>query len=135
MAKSKATYVDGFVLVIPKENVDAYRKMAKTASKTWMKHSALDYKECIGDDLNPTMGSSEGLDGMKALTFTEMTNTGLGETVWFSFITYKSRAHRDQVNKKVMAEMEKHTEKWKDMSMPFDMRRMAYGGFKVSVSS
>lgn len=134
MAKSKTTYVDGFVLVIPKENVAAYRKMAKMGAKMWMKHGALDYKECIGDDLNPSMGSSEGPDGMKALTFPEMTGAAEGETVWFSFITFKSRAHRNQVNKKVMAEMNKEAEKWKDMPMPFDMQRMAYGGFKVSVS-
>jgi uncharacterized protein YbaA (DUF1428 family) len=134
MAKNKTTYVDGFVLVVPKANSDAYRKMAKMGAKMWMKHGALDYKECVGDDLQPSMGSSQDMEGMRALTFPEMVHATKNETVWFSFITFKSRAHRDQVNKKVMAEMDKEAAKWKDMSMPFDMKRMAYGGFKVSVS-
>lgn len=127
MAKNKAKYVDGFVLVIPKKNIAAYRKMAEDGKKVWMKHGALDYKECVGDDLDPNMG------GMPGLTFSKMAKVKKGETVWFSYVTYKSRAHRDQVNKKVMAEMEKQAEKYKDMPMPFDMKRMAYGGFKVIV--
>lgn len=124
---SKSKYVDGFVLVIPKKNVAAYRKMAKEGCEVWKKYGALDYKECVGDDLDH--------HGMPLLPFTKMTKAKKNETVWFSFITYKSRAHRDQVNKKVMKEMNKNAEKYKDMSMPFDMKRMAFGGFKVVVSS
>src|SRR3989344_5237461 len=98
MAKNKTNYVDGFVLVVPKKNVGAYRQMAQWGSKIWMKCGALDYKECMGDDLKPNTG------GMTWLTFTKMVKVKKDETVWFSYITFKSRAHRDQVNKKVMAE-------------------------------
>jgi uncharacterized protein YbaA (DUF1428 family) len=124
MAKLKAGYVDGFVIVIPKENVPAYRTMARQASKVWKKHGALDYKECILDDASPPM---------VVLTFPKLAKVKEGETVWFSFITYRSRAHRDLVNGKVMAEMEKQAQKYKDRPMPFDMKRMAFGGFKVVV--
>jgi len=120
-------YVDGFVLVVPKKNVAAYRKMAIEGARMWMKYGALEYMECLGDDLNPNMG------GPKGLTFQQMTKLKKGETVWFSFITYKSKAHRDNVNKKVMKEMGKQAEKYKNMPMPFDMKRMAYGGFKAIV--
>jgi uncharacterized protein YbaA (DUF1428 family) len=122
-------YVDGFVLVAPKKNVAAYRKMATEGAKMWMKYGALEYMECMGDDLNP----NSDVSGMKALTFPKMTNLKKGETVWFSFIVFKSKKHRDQVNKKVMAHMSKEAEKYKNMSMPFDMKRMAYGGFKAIV--
>ncbi len=128
MTKNQTRYVDGFVLVVPRNKINAYRKMATMGAKIWMKCGALDYKECIGDDLNPNMG------GVPALAFTKMTKSKKGETVWFSYVTYKSRAHRDQVNKKVMVEMGKEAKKHKDMEMPFDMKRMAYGGFKVEVS-
>lgn len=127
MPKNKAKYVDGFVLVVPKDKTAVYKKMALSAAKVWKKHGALDYKECIGEDMGPNMGE------MIALTFPKLTKLKKGETVWFSFITYKSRAHRDQVNKKVMAEMSEYVEKHKDLQMPFDTRRMAYGGFKVIV--
>ncbi len=128
MAKNQANYVDGFVLVVPKNKVAEYRKMAWEGAKIWMKYGALDYKECMGDDLEPDMG------GMPVLTFPKMVKAKRDETVWFSYITYKSRAHRNQVNKKVIAEMDKMmAKKHKDMPMPFDMRRMAYGGFKVVV--
>lgn len=120
-------YVDGFVLVIPKKNIAAYRKMAMEGAKMWMKYGALQYFECMGDDLNP-YGK-----GPKGLTFPELTKLKKNETVWFSFIVYKSKKHRDQVNKKVMAQMDKDAEKYKDMPMPFDMKRMAYGGFKPVV--
>lgn len=123
------TYVDGFVFVVSKKNLAAYRKMAQGGGKIWKKCGALDYKECIGDDLNPNMG------GMPGLTFTKLVKLKKGETVWFSFITYKSRKHRDQVNAKVMKVMNnpKEQKKWKDKPMPFDMKRMAYGGFKAEV--
>src|SRR3989344_758364 len=109
MAKYQTKYVDGFVLVVPKKKAAEYRKMAQGAEKIWMKHGALDYKECMGDDLSPNTG------GMPALTFPKMVKAKKNETVWFSYITYKSRAHRDQVNKKVMAEMDKQAEKYKDV--------------------
>src|SRR3989344_4416526 len=121
------TYVDGFVLAIPKKNLKLYEKMANLGSKVWKKYGALEYFECVGDDLSPNMG------GMKGLTFPKMTKLKKDETVWFSFIVYKSRKHRDQVNAKVMKVFEKEHNKHKDEPMPFDMKRMAYGGFKVVV--
>lgn len=124
-----AKYVDGFVLVVPKKNADAYRKMAREGAKMWLKYGALDYKECLGDDMSPNMG------GTPALTFLKMAKAKEDDEVWFSFIVYKSKAHRDQVNKKVMAEMDKKAEKYKDEPMPFDMKRFAYGGFKVVVDA
>lgn len=126
MKKQKETYVDGFVLVVPKSKVPAYKKMATEASKIWKKYGALDYKECMIDDPKPKMVT---------FTFPIMINAKKDETVWFSYITYKSRAHRDQVNKKVMAQMDKDAKKYEGMPMPFDMKRMAFGGFKVMVSS
>lgn len=128
--KNKSKYVDGFVLVVPKNKVVEYKKMAEWGKRVWMKHGALDYKECMGDDLRV-----KSMGGPKPLAFPKMAKTKKNETVWFSFVTYKSRAHRDQVNKKVMAEMAKSADKYKDMPMPFDVRRMAYGGFKVVVGS
>lgn len=125
-----AKYVDGFVLVVPKKNTQAYKKMAMEGAKMWKKFGALDYFECMGDDLFP-----KAMGGVKPLTFPKMTKMKKNETVWFSFIVYKSKAHRDQVNKKVMAEMSDHAEKYKDMPMPFDMKRMAYGGFKAMVEA
>jgi uncharacterized protein YbaA (DUF1428 family) len=121
-------YIDGFLLVVPRKNFNAYHKMAKEAGRIWLKCGALDYKECVGDDMNPKM------DGMGlALTFPKMAKTNKNETVWFSFIVYKSKAHRDQVNKKVMAEMNKNEKEYNNMVMPFDMKRFAYGGFSVIV--
>ena len=122
-------YVDGYVLPISKKNLKAYARMAQGAGKVWREHGALDYKECVGDDLNPNMG------GMKILTFPKMAKTRTGETVVFSFIVYKSRAHRDQVNAKVMKDPSMNDPKNKDMQMPFDMKKMAYGGFKVLVDA
>lgn len=127
--KNKVRYVDGFVLVVPKKNVTQYRKMAQEGRDMWMKYGALDYKECMGNDLSPDMG------GTSMPLFPKMTQAKKTDTVWFSYITYKSKAHRDQVNKKVMAEMHKKMEKQKDKSMPFDMSKMAYGGFEVVVSA
>lgn len=121
------TYVDGFVLVVPKKKVQAYKKMAQQGGKLWKKYGALDYKECVGDDLHPNMG------GMKASSFPKITRLKKGETVWFSFIVYKSKKHRDQVNAKVMKDPAMNDPTWKDKPMPFDMKRMAYGGFKTIV--
>ena len=115
-------YVDGFVLPVPKKNVKAYKKMAEWGKRVWMKAGALDYKECVGDDLKVKFGMS----------FAKLAKLKKGETVFYSFIVYKSRAHRDAVNKRVMKEMSAD-----DMAkeMPFDVRRMAYGGFKVVVNA
>ena len=115
-------YVDGFVVPVPKKNVPAYRRMAKQAGKIWREHGALEYRECIGDDLKVKMG----------LPFPRLSRLKPGETVFFSWIVYKSRAHRDSVNKKVM--QDPRMAKMMNMkAMPFDVRRMAYGGFKTLV--
>lgn len=121
-------YVDGFVLVVPKNKAEEYKKMAKMGAESWMKHGALQYMECMGEDLIP-----KEMGGTKPLAFTEMTKTKPDETVWFSFIVFKSKEHRDEVNAKVMEEMNKQMENYKDMPMPFDTKRMAYGGFEVAV--
>ena len=123
-----AKYVDGFVLVVPKKNIAAYKKMAREGKAMWMKYGALDYKECMGDDLAVKANS-----GWKPRSFKDMAKAKQGDTVWFSFIVYKSRKHRDQVNKKVMGQMNKEMEKYKDFQMPFDMKRFSYGGFTVEV--
>ena len=123
-----AKYVDGFILVVPEDKVEEYKKMAESGRDSWMKHGALEYFECRGDDLVPQEMGDE-----KARAFTDMAGAKKGETVWFSFIIFKSKEHRDEVNAKVMEEMSKQMEDYKDMSMPFDMTRMAYGGFQVEV--
>lgn len=123
-----AKYVDGFVLVVPKDKIAEYKKMAEEGASIWMRYGALEYMECMGEDL-----VTKDMDGMKPLAFTEMAKAKPNETVWFSFIVYKSRKHRDEVNTKVMEEMNKQKEKYKDVSMPFDMERFAYGGFEVVV--
>ena len=121
-------YVDGFVLVVSDKNLPAYRKMAEKAGKIWMKHGALEYFECVGDDLNPDVPPE-----MQGIRFPQRIKAGTGETVIFSFIVYKSRAHRDEVNAKVMEDPDMNDPEWKDKPMPFDMKRAAYGGFKVIV--
>lgn len=123
-----AKYVDGFVLVMPKDKVEEYKKMAIEGRDAWMKHGALAYYECIGDDLKP-----QEMDGMKSLGFMAMAKAEPDETVWFSFITFNSKEHRDEVNKKVMDEMDEKYKDVKDFQMPFDMSRMAQGGFSVVV--
>ena len=123
-----AKYVDGFVIAIPTKNIEAYKKIAKIGGKMLQKHGALDYKECVMEDGEPDMG------GMGALTFGKLAKAKPDETVIFSYIVYKSRKHRDQVNKKVMKEFEKN-DPMKDMPMPFKMNRMAYGGFEVIVDA
>lgn len=122
---TKGTYVDGFVLSIPTENTAKYKKMAREAKEVWMKFGALDYKECIIDDMQP--------DKSITFTFPKMAKTKSDETAWFSFIVYKNKRHRDSVNKKVMKYFgEKYGDKiMKDM--PFDMKRFAHAGFKVAV--
>jgi uncharacterized protein YbaA (DUF1428 family) len=123
---TKGAYVDGFVIPVPKKNTAKYRKMAREAMKVWMKFGALDYKECILADARP--------DPMVKMTFPTMARVKLGETVWFSFITYKSKKHRDTVNKNVMDYFKKKYPGQK-MEMPFDMKRFAYGGFKVEAGN
>jgi uncharacterized protein YbaA (DUF1428 family) len=116
-------YVDGFVLAVPKKNLDAYRRMASKAGKVWREHGALEYRECTGDDLAP--------QGISA-TFPKAARAKPGETVVFSWIVYKSRAHRDRVNAKVMKDP-RLAKMMDPKAMPFDSRRMVYGGFKVLV--
>lgn len=123
----KTNYVDGFVLVVPKDKKDEYIKMAEMGRDAWMKHGALAYFECKGDDLKAEM------EGVKMRAFGDVAGAKEDEDVWFSFITFKSKEHRDEVNKKVHEEMSAQSEQYKDMIMPFEINRMAYGGFKVEV--
>jgi uncharacterized protein YbaA (DUF1428 family) len=117
-----ARYVDGFVVPVPKRNVEAYRRMAQRAARVWREHGALEFRECVGDDLKVKMGAS----------FRRLAKAKPGETVFFSYIVYKSRADRDRINKKVMKDPRIAADL--DMkSMPFDVKRMAYGGFRVLV--
>jgi len=115
-------YVDGFVLPIPKRNMSAYRRMARKAGKVWREHGALDYVECIADDVKPG----------KHTSFPQSVKLKPGEVVWFSYIVYKSRRHRDSVLKKVMADP-RLAKMMDPKAMPFDGKRMFWGGFKVMV--
>ncbi|MCI0358997.1 MAG: DUF1428 domain-containing protein [Planctomycetaceae bacterium] len=115
-------YVDGFVLAVPKKNLKAYVRMASEAGEVWKEHGALEYRECVGEDLDQEYG----------LPFPKLTKLKRGETVVFSWIVYKSRTHRDKVNKKVMKDPRLNS-MMKNKKMPFDMKRMAYGGFEVLV--
>lgn len=120
----KGKYVDGFVIAIPKKNKDAYLKMAKEGMAAWKKFGALDYKECMLDDAKP--------NEFLTLTFPQLMQTKPSETVWFSFVTYKSKKHRDEVNAKVMEYFgKKYSDE--DMKMPFDMKRFTTAGFTVEV--
>jgi uncharacterized protein YbaA (DUF1428 family) len=114
-------YVDGFVVAVPKRNLEAYRRLARKAGRVWMEHGALEYRECAGDDLVHR--------GM--LSFSRMARAKPGETVFFSWILYRSRAHRDRVNAKVMKDP--RIAAMAGMKMPFDMKRMAWGGFREFV--
>ncbi len=117
-------YVDGFVLPVPKKKIGAYRKMATKAGKVWKEHGALEFRECLADDVKPGKWTS----------FPQSVKLKAGETVFFSFIVYKSRKHRDQVNEKVMKD-KRITEGMGSMKdMPFDAKRMIYGGFKTVVA-
>jgi uncharacterized protein YbaA (DUF1428 family) len=116
------SYVDGFLLPVPKKNLQAYRRMARTAGKIWREHGAIEYRECVGDDLDVQMGVS----------FTRVLKPKPGETVVFSFIVYQSRAHRDRVIALVMKDPRLMK---MPKAMPFDVKRMAYGGFKVLVDA
>ncbi len=115
-----AHYIDGYVLPVPKKNMAVYRRMAQKASKIWREHGALEYRECVGEDLDVKFG----------LPFTRGIKTKPGETVVFSYVVYKSRAQRDRINAKVM-----NDPRIKEMcdfnNMPFDCKRMIYGGFET----
>ena len=117
-------YVDAFVIPIPKKKIAAYRKMAALGCKVWMDHGALDYKECIGEDLKAPF----------ALPFPKGIRAKPGETVVFSWILYKSRAHRDRTNQAVMKDP-RLAAFMNPKDMPFDVKRMLYGGFEVLVGA
>jgi uncharacterized protein YbaA (DUF1428 family) len=114
-------YVDGFVLAVPLKNARAYRTLATRAGKIWKEHGALSYCECAGDDLNVKWPSN----------FPRLTRLKRGETVYFSWIVYKSRKHRDQVNARVMKDP--RIAKMMQGKQLFDMKRMTFGGFKTVV--
>jgi uncharacterized protein YbaA (DUF1428 family) len=115
-------YVDGFLLPIPRRNISRYKKLAQLAARVWREHGAVEYRECAGDDLKVQMGRS----------FLRASRARAGETAIFAWIAYKSRAHRDRVNKKVMNDP-RIAKMMNDKNMPFDVKRMAYGGFRVIV--
>jgi uncharacterized protein YbaA (DUF1428 family) len=117
-----ARYVDGFVVPVPKSKVAAYQRIAQKAGRIWREHGALQFRECVGDDLKVKMG--EG--------FPRRIKVKPGETVVFSWIAFKSRAHRDRVNAKVMKDP-RLAKMMDPKSMPFDVKRMLYGGFSVLV--
>ena len=115
-----ARYVDGFVIPVPKRNIQVYRRVARKAGKVWIEHGALEFRECVGDDLKGTP------------PFTRAARARSGETVFFSWIVYKSRAHRDRVNAKVMKDP-RLADMMDPKAMPFDAKRMVYGGFRMLV--
>jgi uncharacterized protein YbaA (DUF1428 family) len=115
-------YVDGFVVPVPKRKIDAYRRMARKAGKIWREHGALEFRECVADDVK--MG--------KVTSFPRSVKRKPKETVVFSWIVFKSRAHRDRVNAKVMKDP-RLAEMMDPKAMPFDAKRMIFGGFKVVV--
>jgi uncharacterized protein YbaA (DUF1428 family) len=116
-------YVDGFIVPVPKKKLAAYRNLARKAGKIWREHGALDFKECVADDVKKGKWTS----------FPRSVKLKPSETVVFAYIVYKSRAHRDQVNGKVMKDKRFTGMDMKDM--PFDGKRMIYGGFKVLVDA
>lgn len=117
-------YVDGFIVPVPKKNLDAYRKIARKAGKVWREHGALDYRECVAEDVK--VG--------KLTSFPRSVKMKPNETVVFSWITYKSRAHREKVNAKVMKDP-RLASMMDAKAMPFDGKRMIYGGFDVFVTA
>lgn len=124
-----AKYIDGFVLVVPKGKEAEYEEMAKMGRDSWMKHGALQYFETRGDDLK-----QQEMGDVKSRAFKEMAGAGDDDNVWFSFVVFESKAHRDEVNKKVMDEMsESFDDSQGAFEMPNDMAKMAYGGFEAVV--
>jgi uncharacterized protein YbaA (DUF1428 family) len=114
-------YVDGFLLPVPKKNVAAYRRLARKAGKIWREYGALEYRECVADDVKPG----------KHTSFPQSVKLKPGEVVWFSWIGYKSRKHRDRVNALVMKDP--RITQMGPSEMPFDGKRMIWGGFEVAV--
>jgi uncharacterized protein YbaA (DUF1428 family) len=115
-------YVDGYILPVPTRKLDEYKKIARKAGKVWMDHGALEYRECVADDLQTAIGTP----------FRDMVQTKRGETIIFAWVFYRSKAHRDRVNAKVMSDP-----RLKDMGpdmVPFDVSRMAYAGFTTVVN-
>lgn len=121
-----AKYIDGFVLVVPKGKEAEYEEMAKMGRDSWLKHGALQYFECRGDDLKP-----QEMGDLKTRDFQEMAGANSDENVWFSFAIFESKEHRDEVNKKVEEEMGEGFDD--NFVMPYDMSKMARGGFEVVV--
>jgi len=117
-------YVDGYVLPVPKKNLQAYRRMAQKAGKIWREHGAIEYRECAGDDLEVKWG----------MKFPRLLKLKPGETAVFAWIVFKSRADRDRVNAKVMKDP-RLADSMDAKAMPFDLRRMACGGFRVLVDA
>jgi len=113
-------YVDGFIVPVPTKNLEDYRRMAQKAGRLWREHGALEYRECVADDVKPGKWTS----------FPRSVKLKQGETVVLSWITYKSRAHRDRVNAKVMKDA-RLAQMMNPKAMPFDGKRMIFGGFKV----
>ena len=120
------SYVDGFIIPLPKKNLKAYRRMAALGAKVWRKHGALKYFECVGDDLNSKSAP---------VKFPRMAKAKQGETVVLAFIVYKSRVHRDRVTAKVLNDPLMNDPQYTAKSMPFDIKRLAYGGFKTIVEA
>jgi len=116
-------YVDGFVIPIPKANTEVYRKISKKCGKVWMEHGALAFVECMGDDVKPGKWTS----------FPQAVKLKEDEVAWFSWIVYKSRKQRDAINAKVLADPRLDAI-MSGKDMPFDGKRMIYGGFKAMVS-
>ena len=119
------SYVDGFVVPVPKKNLQDYRRMSQKAGKVWREHGALQYVEAAGDDL----------DAKFCTSFTKMMKLKTGETAVFAWIVFKSRAHRDKVNAKVMKDPRLASMMDGTKKMPFDVKRMVYGGFKFIVDA
>jgi uncharacterized protein YbaA (DUF1428 family) len=117
-------YVDGFVLPVTKKNLPAYVRMARKAGKVWREHGALEFRECVGDDLNIKMG----------VPFPRTFKVKPTETVMFSYIVFRSRAHRDRVNAQVIKDP-RLAKMCDPKNMPFDVKRMVYGGFKTLVDA
>ena len=115
-----ANYVDGFVMPVPRKNLDAYRRMARRAGKVWLDHGALEYRECVADDVK----------WGKRTSFPRSVKQKGNETVWFSWIVYKSRKDRDRVMKKVMKD-KRLASMMDPKTLPFDAKRMIFGGFKI----
>lgn len=122
-AKVKGQYVDGFVLTIPEDRIADYKKIATKAGKIWREHGALEYRECIADDMDVEMG----------IPFPKLSKARPGEVVVFAWIVYKSKADRNKVNKKVMSD--ERLQCMDPNTMPFDCKRMTYGGFKILVDA